>query len=192
MIMLGIVFAGCGTTAKEIQMRSQSEKTDIFAEVKDGDTSPKGFADLTIRASLKTHLEGRYILESKESLHGKQGYPFLLNIDGQAALWKVDGVKDSRPAYDGNGKTSHDPEAREGMKYNLEKRVRLAAGTHKVFLGFPEENFFAEVEVTLTEGGENILEFKPVYRHKTHPTRIPTFLKGIKEYEAYLNGNKIR
>ena len=190
--MLGIIFAGCGTTAKEIRARSQSEKSDIFAEVKDGGIIPKGFAELIIKANIKTHIEGYYVLESTESLHGKQGYPFLLNIDGQAALWKVGGVKDSRPAYEGDGKASHDPEARKGMKYTLEKRVRMAAGTHKVFLGFPEENFFTEVEVTLTEGGENILEFKPVYRYKTHPTRIPTFLKGIKEYEAYLNGNKIR
>lgn len=192
MIMLGIVFAGCGTTAKEIQMRSQSEKTDVFTEVKDGGIIPKGFAELIIKANIKTHIEGYYVLESKESVHGKQKYPFLVNIDGQAALWKVDGIKDSRPAYDGNGKTSHDPEAREGMKYTFEKRVRLATGTHKVFLGFPEENFLMEVEVTLTEGGENILEFKPVYRYKTHPTRIPTFLRGIKEYEVYLNANKIR
>jgi hypothetical protein len=190
--LFGIIFAGCGITAKEIQARSQSEKTNIFTEVSDGGTIPKGFAELTIKANIKTHIEGYYILESKESLHGKQKYPFLLNIGGQAALWKVDGIKDSRPAYEGDGKASHDPEAREGMKYTLEKRVRLAAGTHKVLLGFPEENFFSEVEVTLTEGGENILEFKPVYRYKTHPTRIPTFLRGIKEYEVSLNGNKIR
>ncbi|MCL4477189.1 MAG: hypothetical protein M1508_13375 [Nitrospirae bacterium] len=183
---------GCGTAAKEIQSRSLGEKLDVFTEISNESEIPKGFADLIINANIKTHIEGYYVLESKESLHGKPGYPFVINIDGQGIKWKVDGVKDIRPAYEADGKTSRDPEAGEGLKYVLEKKIRLHAGTHKVFLGFPEENFFAEGEVTLTEGGENILEFKPVYRYKTHPTRIPTFLKGIKEYEVYLNGNKIR
>jgi len=84
-ILAGLSLLGCGTTAQEIQARSQSEKTGIFTEVQDGGIIPKGFAELTIRANIKTHIEGYYILESRESLYGKEKYPFLLNIDGQAA-----------------------------------------------------------------------------------------------------------
>jgi len=199
MIKLGIIFAGCGTTAKEIRARSQSEKTDIFTEVKDGSAIPKGFAELTIKANIKTHIEGYYILESKESRHGKQGYPFVFNIDGQAVEWKVDGVKDIKPAYDADGKTSRDPEARKGFKYVLEKKLRLHAGTHKVFFGLPEDNYSTEVEISLKEGETNklefkpiyILEFKPIYRTKRIPTRIPTFMKGIDKYEVFLNDKQV-
>lgn len=191
MIMLGLVFAGCGTAAKEIQARSQSEKTNVFTEVKDEGAILKGFAELTIKANIKTHLEGYYILESKESLHGKSKYPFLVNIDGQSARWEVDGIKDGKPAYDAEGKTSRDPEAREGFKYVLEKKIRLNAGSHRVFFGLPEDNYSTEVEISLKEGETGILEFTPIYRTKKIPTRIPTFMKGIDKYEVFLNEKQI-
>ncbi|TSA10475.1 MAG: hypothetical protein D4R73_05210 [Deltaproteobacteria bacterium] len=190
-VLTGLSLLGCGTTAKEIQARSQSEKADIFTEVKDGGTIPNGFAELTIKANIKTHIEGYYILESIESLHGKEKYPFLVNIDGQAARWEVDGIKDIKPAYDSDGKTSRDPEAREGFKYVLEKKLRLHAGTHKVFFGLPEDNYSTEVEISLKEGETNTLEFKPIYRTKRIPTRIPTFMKGIDKYEVFLNDKQV-
>ena len=186
-ILTGLSLPGCGTTAKEIQMRSQSEKTDIFTEVKDGSAIPHGFAELIIKANIKIHVEGYYILESKESLHGKEKYPFLVNIDGQAARWEVEGIKDIKPAYDADGKTNRDPEAREGFKYVLEKKIRLGGGMHKVFFGLPEDNYSIEVEISLKEGEMSILEFKPIYRTKKIPTRIQTFIKGIDKYEVFLN-----
>lgn len=189
--ILCITLVGCGSTAKEIRMKSLTERTDVFHEVKDEGIIPKGFADLVIRASIKTHLESYYILESKESLHGKQSYPFLINIDGQAALWNVEGVRDNKPAYDKDGKTSYDPEAGDGMKYILEKKIRLAAGSHRIFLGLPEEKYSVEVKITLNEGETSVLEFKPIYRTKRIPTRIRTFLKGIDKYEVFLNGKPV-
>ena len=87
--------------------------------------------------------------------------------------------------------TSHDPEAGEGIKYVLEKKIQLRAGTHKVFLGLPNEDYFKEFEIMLQEGKTYTLEFKPIYKYKTQPTRIPSFKKGIKEYEVYLNNMHI-
>ncbi len=182
---------GCGTTAKEIQERSLVKRTDVFTEVSNGSVPPRGFADLIIKANIKTHLEGYYILESGESQHGRQKYPFLVNICGQAALWEVGGFKDVKPAYDANGKTSRDPEAGEGVKYVLEKKVRLAAGTHRVYFGLPEDKYVAEFEITLKNGEAITLEFKPIYRTKRIPTRIPTFLKGINKYEVSLDGKPV-
>ncbi|MBI5075828.1 MAG: hypothetical protein HZB62_11780 [Nitrospirae bacterium] len=182
---------GCGTAANKIQAGSQSVRTDVFMEVKDGGTIPKGFADLVIKATIKTHIEGYYVLESKESRHGKQKYPFLVNIDGQAAQWEVDGIKDVKPAYAADGKTSRDPEAREGFKYVLEKKLRLNAGPHKVFFGLPEDNYSTEVKISLMEGEMNILEFRPMYKTKSIPTRSPTFMKGIDKYEVFLNNKTI-
>jgi hypothetical protein len=190
--VLGIAIVGCSTAMQEVKAKSQSERTDVFSEVKDESTPPKGFVDLVIRGSIKTHLESYYILESKESLHGKQSYPFLINIDGQAALWNVEGVRDNKPAYDKDGKTSHDPEAREGLKYILEKRIILTAGSHKVFFALPDDKYSVEVKITLNEGESSVLEFKPIYRAKRIPTRIPSFLEGIDKYEVFLNGNQIR
>ncbi|MHB8879896.1 MAG: hypothetical protein ACYC69_00135 [Thermodesulfovibrionales bacterium] len=190
-IITAAVLVGCGTTAKQIATMSQSGKADVFTESKENDSIPKSFSELIIKTNIKTHIEGYYILESRESQHGKQKYPFILNIDGQGIVWKVDGVKDVKPAYEADGKTNRDPEAREGFRYVLEKKLRLHAGTHKVFIGLPEDNYFTEVEISLKEGEMSTLEFKPIYRTKKIPTRIPTFLKGIDKYEVFLNDKQI-
>lgn len=190
-ILTGLSLFGCGATAKKTRMQSQSEKTAIFTEAKDESTIPKGFAEITIKANIKTHIEGYYILESKESRHGKKKYPFLINIDGQAARWEVEGIKDVKPAYAADGKTSRDPEAREGFKYVLEKKIRLKAGSHRVFFGLPEDKYSTEVEISLKDGETSMMEFKPIYKTKSMPARIPTFMKGIDKYEVFLNDKKI-
>jgi hypothetical protein len=45
-----------------------------------------------------------------------------------------------------------------------------------------------EIEITLKQEDSPVLEFIPVYKYKTHPTRINTFMKGINEVKVYLNG----
>ncbi|MDA8239202.1 MAG: hypothetical protein M0Z67_02400 [Nitrospiraceae bacterium] len=187
-VLLMSSLLGCGTAAKEIQSRSLGGKTDVFKEVSNGSAIPKGFADLIIKANIKTHVEGYYVLESKESLHGKQGYPFVFNIDGQGITWKLAGVKDIKPSYEADGKTSRDPEAGEGLKYVIEKKLRLAIGRHRVYFGLPEDKYAVEFEIALGDGEIGVLEFKPIYRTKRIPTRIPTFLKGIDKYAAFLDG----
>jgi hypothetical protein len=182
MLTVMTVFAGCGATGKEIALMGQSEKTDIFTEVMSEGSVPAGYADVVIKASVKIPFSGYYPLESKRSVRGKTAYPFLMNIDGQAVLWQVEGQKHLLPEYV-DGKTSHDPDAGEGIKYVLEKRVRLAAGPHKVFLGLPDESYFVTADISVKNGGSYLLEFKPDYRYKTSPTRIPTFLKGIDKFD---------
>ncbi|PKN69160.1 MAG: hypothetical protein CVU54_11670 [Deltaproteobacteria bacterium HGW-Deltaproteobacteria-12] len=186
-----LALIGCGATAKTIKQKTQNERVGVFTEVKNADAPAQGFAVLNIKATIKTHLEGYYCLESKDSAHGKPGYPFLINIDGQAATWAVNGLKESVPLYDKDGKTSLDPEAGDGIKYILGKKIQLRPGTHKVFLVLPADDYFREVEITLKEGDSITLEFRPVYKFKTQPTRIPNFKKGIKEYEVYLNNTCI-
>ncbi len=41
------VIAGCGIASREIKMKSESKRSDVFSEVREG-TPPKGFADLAI------------------------------------------------------------------------------------------------------------------------------------------------
>lgn len=191
-VATGVTLVGCGAMTKEIARMGHSERTGVFTEDPSEGTAPAGFVDLIIKASIKTPLEGYYILESKDSVHGKPGYPFLLNIDGQAVLWRVNGQKETVPLYDQKGKTSRDPEAGTGMKYHLEKKVRLAVGPHSVFFGVPGEPYATDIRLTLKEGGSPVLEFKPRYRYKKIPTRIPTFLSGSRSYETLLNGQSVR
>ena len=188
-VALGLM-VGCAT-ARMITAKSQSERTTVFTEVTDADARPRGFADMIVKATIKTHEAGYYIGDPGKSLHGKPGYPFVFNIDGQAVVWKVDGQQAVKPAYDEQGRTSRDPEAGTGVKYILETKLRLRHGMHKVYFGLPEDDYSLEAQITLRDGEEAVLEFKPQYRCKTLPTRIPTFLEGINRYEIYLNGVRV-
>ncbi len=186
-----VFFLGCGTAAREIQKKSVGSGTDVFTEIREGDSIPSELAGLKIQANIKTHFEGYYVGESSKSIHGKSEYPFLINIDGQVAIWSVNGFKDIKPASDRDGKTSVDPEARDGMKYVLEKRIKLRGGAHEIFFALTQENYFVKMKLILKQGEEYALEFKPVYRKKRTP-RIPTFLLGISGYEVFLNGNLLK
>lgn len=53
-IIVMTIFAGCGATTREITKMSQSERNDIFIEIASEGLAPAGYADLVIRASLKT------------------------------------------------------------------------------------------------------------------------------------------
>jgi hypothetical protein len=182
-ISIVTVFVSCSTATKEIVRMSQSENTGVFIEVVSEGPAPAGYADVVIRSSIKTPVAGYYPIVSKGSARGKEIYPFVVNIDGQAVQWQVEGQRHVLPEYV-DGKTSHDPEAGEGMKYMLEKKVRLAAGSHKVFFDLPEESQFTMTDISVKSGGLYTLEFRPEYRYKTIPTRILTFLKGVDRFEV--------
>lgn len=195
-ITIGMVIAvlglmvGCGASTKTIAQRSTSERSDVFTEVAASEAAPSGYGDVIITASIKTHLEGYYVGDPKASAHGKQNYPFLFNIDGQAALWKAEGKKHELLKYV-DGKTSTDPEAGEGIKYVLHKKIRLLPGSHNMFFGLPEEDYYREVVINLKEGESQTVEFKPRYSYKTHPSRIPTYLKGVCQYDVFVNENLV-
>ena len=183
LLAIGIALAGCRATAKEIARMSQSERNDVFMEIASEGIAPAGYADLVIRASLKTPKTGYYPLESRGTTHEKTVYAFLINIDGQAVLWQAEGRKHMLPEYV-DDKTSRDPEAGEGIKYTLEKKVRLAVGSHKVFFGLADEPYYTSADISVKSVGLYVLEFKPHYRYKTVPTRIPTFLNGVDKFEV--------
>lgn len=182
LLLMGAILAGCGIS-KEIKKIAQSERMDVFRELKPGEEIPQGFAGLSIKATLKTHVEGYYLFEFGETYHGKSEYPFLVKVDGQAILWKAQGHKEDTPLYDKKG--NFDPERGEGVKYILEKRIMLTLGPHKVIFAMPPANYFQEMVLTLRENRLHTLEFKPVYKKGRH---YSIFLKGIKEFEVYLDG----
>jgi hypothetical protein len=177
-----MLIAACTESMKKISRMSQSEKTDVFSEVTSEGPVPAGFSDVLIKASIKT-LEIVYSLESGESAQGKPDYIFLVNIDGQAVLWKVAGKKHELPLHV-DGITNRDPEAGSGLKYVLEKKVRLAAGVHHVFFGLPEEPYYKVADISVTSGGTYVLEFKPKYWHSHLTTQTATFFEGILSYDV--------
>ncbi|HET7318563.1 MAG TPA: hypothetical protein VFK23_05440 [Nitrospirota bacterium] len=184
--LLFAALSGCGA-AKMIAAKTQSERSDIFTEAAGSEPAPAGYADVIITADIKTHLEGCYKGESASSAHGKEAYPYLFNIDGQAVLWKAEGKKHELPKYDPDGKTSRNPEAGEGMKYVLKKKIRLQAGAHRLFFGLPEDDYYREIPILVKEGETLPLDFKPVYRYKTLPTRTQTFMRGVSHYDIFVN-----
>jgi hypothetical protein len=174
-ITVGTVLAGCMTTSQFMTAKSQTARNDVFSEADVKGAIPNGYADLEISASIKTHTEGFYPLESRDSLHGKKGYPFVLNIDGQAVVWKVDGREETIPIHFEKG--GRIPEGGTGVKYEIQKKIRLAAGTHRVFFGLPTEDYYREFDVKLKEDRCYALMFEPVYNKQRRVTR--RFLNGL-------------
>jgi hypothetical protein len=182
-VLLGFALVGCATNAPLIEARSHSNRDGIFSEVVGQGAIPKGYADLEIQASIKTRPEGYFLFEPRDSVQGKPGYPFLLNVDGQAVTWKVDGLQEITPQYLEDG--GKNPEGGTGIRYVLNRRIRLQLGTHQVFFGLPGEDSFREFDVTLKEGRWYVLRFDPVYKWRSF-ARSPHFVGGLSRYEMVL------
>src|SRR4030042_7151516 len=174
-LSLAVVLANCGAAREQIRTQSITEREGVFQEVTTTAGPPAGFADVVVKTSLKTHLSGEgTLLETGDSPHGGPFYRFVVNIDGQAVTWKVKGVRENVPLVDGR----HFPEEGAGMRYVLEKKIRLHAGAYSIFFGVPEENYNKTVTVNLQEGKSYALEFQPIYpRYKQgHPASRLGFL----------------
>lgn len=186
-LVLGIALAGCGMASKEIASKAQGGRTGVFQEVHDGGQPPEGHAYLVIKASVKTHLEGHYLLEPEGTYHGKTRYPFVVNIDGQALVWEADGKEESTPLYEGGRKN---PEGGEGVRYALEKRIRLAPGAHNIFFGFMGDGKYTEISLTAEGGRSYTIEFKPVYKRYRHEGE--RFARGVSRILAFLNNAPVQ
>jgi hypothetical protein len=139
-----------------------------------------------LKASLKTHLsEDGALLESDSFPHGGPSYHFKVNIDGQAVNWEAKGVRENFVRMNGR----HFPEEGEDMRYVLEKRIRLDSGTHRIFVGVPEENYAKTVTVDLQEDRSYTLELQPIYpRYKWGH---PTYRLGLLGFSSWLDNTSI-
>lgn len=181
-LSLAVILANCGAAREQIRTQSIAEREGVFQEVDTADGPPPGFADVVVKASLKTHLSGEGpLLESRNSPHGGPFYHFTVNIDGQAVTWKVPGQRENLSVV--QGRDSQDEG--DGMKYTLEKKIRLQTGTHRIFFGVPEENYAKMVTVNLQEGKAYTLKFRPIYpRYKWGR---PAFQLGFLGFNAVFN-----
>ena len=186
-ILSGFILGGCTTgTAFRGQICTKSmEQGNVFEELEDSNPI-SGWSILMIRASIKTPREGYYLFESKHSLHGKSEYPFVFNIGGQGVTWMAKGRPDTQQKIID---AKRNPEGGEGVKYLLEKTIKLKPGRYEIYLGLTEENFQKEIDINLIEGKTSILEFNPVYQRD----RVSgyTFYRGIHDFKVYLNEKEI-
>jgi hypothetical protein len=186
--LLITLLSGCGSALKEITVKSLSARSDVFVEIKNDEAIPSGYSDVIIKVSIKTPSTGYYLWESKDSFSGKPGFPFVFNIDGQAAAWKIDGQEEITSPYDEQGEKI--PDGGRGIRYILNKKIRLTTGSHKLFLGVPEEEYAREF-VIFVKDGVSTLEFKPVYRGD-HQRTAPSFVNGIHTFELFCDGSPVR
>ena len=187
-VSLFISISGCGGALKEINAKSQSTRSDVFVEINNGEVTPSGYANVIVKVSIKTPPPGYYLWESNDSFSGKSGFLFVFNIDGQAALWKIDGREEVTSPYDESGERI--PDGGRGIRYTLNKKIRVATGSHKLFLGVPEDEYAGEF-VILVKDGVSTLEFKPVYRGDYQRT-APSFLNEIHAFELFYDGSPIK
>ena len=184
--LIGI--AGCAGEGKQTKPQAiQGMHTDVFSEVKGEQPPPPGTVDLTIKASVKTPTREHFLLESRTPPPAEGGYLFELNIDGQEIVWKVEGVLEKTPISDEKGRT---PEGGEGIRYILDKKIRLAPGAHHVVFGVPYDDYYTEVKVSLKESEPHTLEFQPIY--STGRRGYETFHRGISRTRVFLDGARIK
>ena len=160
--LLMVLLAGCAGVSARITEKSRSERSDVFSEIREDAPPAKGSVDLTVKASVKTHVEGHYLIERPGTRHGAPEYPFVLNIGGQAVTWNVPGRLEDTTTTEAAGSVR--AERGQGMRYILSRRIRLRPGPHTVFFALPSEDVAREIAVTLVNGEVTVLEFIPVYR----------------------------
>jgi hypothetical protein len=185
-VTLLILAANCGAAREQLRTQPPTAQEGVFQEVVTTGGPPPGFADVVVKASLKTHLSGEgSLLESGNCPHGGEFYQFILKIDGQAVTWQVPGQREDLPVV----RERHAQDEGNGMKYALEKKIRLRAGTHRVFLDVPEEHASKTVTVNLQEGKSYTLEFVPIYQR--YKWGHPAFQLGFLGFQTKLDDPSI-
>lgn len=95
----------------------------------------------------------------------------------------MEGHRENTSFYDKDGKKTAD--GGPGMRYVLEKRIRIASGPHKVFIALPGDNYFKEFDITLNNDALFILDLSPIYLQDSK--RRQSYLRGIKDITVVLS-----
>ncbi|UFS72228.1 hypothetical protein LPW11_08545 [Geomonas sp. RF6] len=160
----------------------------IMQEAGVATAASKGYCNLRITASLKTHTPG---VHSTPDLHGTPEYKLLLKIDGKdvplPATLRQEETEMRRLA---------DAEVGAGMLYSFYNNVPIPAGRHEIVLAIPADKVVVEREITLAEGSSNTLSFEPEYRWAPGKERLrfygtTSYKEGIKGFTVVLNGKAL-
>jgi hypothetical protein len=191
-LAIGAALVGCGTAPKAAERGVPSIITGVSSEIKNGGPLLEGYVDVVISAVIKTDPEGHFLFDQRGASEARDGYPFVLTVDGQSAVWKAEGREEDTPEYDSQGKRI--PDGGKGTLYHIEKKIRMTDGPHRIQLALPEEGYSTEITVHLPPGLEHVLEFRPLYKklHKSPEGYIRHFAHGISDYESYLDGSLVQ
>ena len=181
LIALALALGGCHGTAKPA---TTPPGTTVFTEVRDASSPPEGMVDLSLRMSVKVPTPEHYLLESRKPI---QNLLFELNVDGQEIVWETAGLLEKTPAYGPRGRLR---EGGEGMRYVLDRTIRLSAGPHHLVFGVPQDDYYTEAKVSLTKEERHTLEFQPIYAMGRKGYR--TFFRGISRTLVFLDGVRIK
>ena len=189
-ILIMAFISGCASVATRADILCESPLAGgPVVEVPAAEGPTPGKVGLVIKATIKTHPEGFYLLEPKSHMHGKTGLPFVVVVDDKTFEWHDDGHREVLPLCDEKGDPI--PEGGEGTRYAIEKNLLLNAGRHRVTLKLPSEKKSITVSVELVTGrGPHSLEFKPVYN--TPGSRTYGFLYGVTDIQAFLDGAQLQ
>ncbi|GFO56358.1 lipoprotein [Geomonas sp. Red276] len=184
---MAVATAGCAAR-KAVSRTGPGNGGAVIQEVTPGGKVPRGYADLEITLSLKTHRPGLY---SGEDRHGTGDYQLQVDLDGEpirlsGSLWE-----EKVEAH-----ALRDPEGGEGVRYYFTKTVRLKAGDHQVVLALPADDLSVDREITLAEQTSNRLTLEPVYRGgvgagRSAPHGSASFKEGMRGFWISLNGAPI-
>jgi hypothetical protein len=184
-----LFLAGCAAQ-EELLLRAESpEQSNVYATVATALPPEKGHADLTIRASVKTH--GPLASSLGSDPHGTSSYKLLMNIDGEPFL-----LSGTPTREDGSSTAGPHSEAGDGTRYLFRTHVRLKTGSHRVIAAFPDDEIAMEGEINLADATDNLLEIVPAYysdRRQRGPgsAGATNFREGIRGLELLLNGKGI-
>jgi hypothetical protein len=133
---------------------------------------------MIIKATIKTYSDNFYLRESKQSLHGKPGLPFVAVIDDATFEWKDEGRDETLPRYDEKGKRN--PEGGEGVRYTIEKNLLVSPGRHRVTFRLPseEKSITVPVELPLADPTPYVFAFAEV------STRIAERIRSTTKQDA--------
>lgn len=188
LIMTISLLSGCAESSALIKANSTSLRTDVFEELTNGATTPQGYVDLRVTATLKTHKPGIF---SAKDIHGTPDYKLLLNVDGQAVLLQGTLQKENSEPM-----KLVDSEAGDGIRYRFSKNIRLKTGSHKLVVALPDDEVAVAREITLKEGDYNTLVVEPIYSTKPGKRQPGTysttnFREGVRSIRLTLNNKEL-
>jgi len=189
LLFAGIVLAGCAGNGDLLKRVNSPERSNVFTVVTTATPPERGFADLTIRASVKTHRTALFPLGNDP--HGTSGYQLLVNIDGEP--YRISGWPGIEEGFSDTGRN---PETGEGIRYLFRAHLRLKAGSHRVIVALPGDRVATQRELRLEERTDNLLEVTPSYypdRRQLGPgsAGATSFREGISGLELSVNGKPL-
>ena len=189
LLLAGIVLAGCAGNGELVKRAETARVSNVYRVITTNVPPEQGYADLTIRASVKTHRAAHFPLGNDP--HGTSDYQLLVNIDGEPL--RIPGVQTSEEGFSDN---ERHPEAGDGTRYLFRAHLRLTAGSHRVIVALPGDDVAIQREIRLDERTDTLLEIMPSYysdRRQSGPgsAGATSFREGISGLELSLNGKAL-